>query len=119
MISKSRSFQLSSGVPQGSVLATTLFTLYTKLLASIFPKFGFSDHFYADDVQFYVTFDADKTLDANVLANCLKVVEQWLYCKKLKLNNSKTQCVLLQMRLVQLISSKLVGRFVFKILVFC
>ena len=54
----SRSFQLSSGVPQGSVLAPILFTLYIKPLASIISKFDFSYHFYADYVQFYVIFDA-------------------------------------------------------------
>ena len=112
----SHSFQLSSGLPHGSVLALILFTFYIKLLASIIPKFRFSYHFYADDVLFYVTLEADKSLDANVLTNCLKAVEQWLCCNKLKLNNSKTQCmlfgrtckqinnlVLLQMRLVMLI----------------
>ena len=90
----SRSFQLFSGVPQGSVLAPIQFTFYIKPLTSIISKFGFSYHFHADDVQFYVTFDADKTLDANVFTKCLKAVEQWLCCNKLKLNSSKTQCIL-------------------------
>ena len=88
------SFQLFSGVPQGSVLAPILFTLCIKPLTSIISKFGFSYRFYADDAQFYATFDADKTLDANVLTKCLKAVEQWLCCNKLKLKNSKTQCIL-------------------------
>ena len=78
---------------KNSGYAYALFTLYIKPLASIISKFGFCYHFYADDEQFYVTFDADKTLDANVLTNCLKAVEQWLCCNKLKLNNSKTQCI--------------------------
>ena len=90
----SRSFHLFSGLPHGSVLAPILFTLYIKPLASIIYKFGFSYHFYVDDGQFYVSFDVDKTLDANVLTYCLKAVEQWLYCNKLMLNDSKTQCIL-------------------------
>ena len=80
------------------MLAPILFTLYMKPLASTISNFGFSYHFYDENVQFYVTFDADKTLDAKVLTNCLKAVEQWLCCNKLKLNNSKThrvKCILL------------------------
>ena len=59
-------FQLFSGVPQSSGLAPTLFTLYIKPLTRIISEFGFSYHFYADNVLFYVTFKADKTLDVNV-----------------------------------------------------
>ena len=45
-------------------------------------------------MQFYVIFDAGKTLNANILSTCWKAVEQWLCCNKLKLNNSKTQYIL-------------------------
>ena len=69
------------------MLASILFTLHTTPLASIISKLGFSYHFYADYVQFYVTLDADKTLSANVPTNCLKAVEQRLCCYKLKLNS--------------------------------
>ena len=63
------------------------------MIIGCFKRYGFSYHFYSDDVQYYVTVDTDKILDAIVLTNCLKAVEQWLCCDKLKLNNSKTQCI--------------------------
>ena len=53
----SDSINLSSGVPQGSVLAPLLFVLYLQPLANGIKKFGFSYHFYADDVQFYIFID--------------------------------------------------------------
>ena len=89
---ESDSFQLSSGVPQGSVLAPILFTLYMKPLGHIINKFGFSYHFYADDLQIYFTFNADRDT-SNVFASCLRAVEDWLSLNKLKLNNNKTQCI--------------------------
>ena len=48
--------------------------------------------FYADDVQFYITFNHINAFDASVITNCLKAVEQWLTFNELKLNPCKTQC---------------------------
>ena len=90
----SKSVTLSSGVPQGSVLAPLLFTLYLQPLANVIREFGFDYHFYADDVQFYITFDHTLNFDAGVIVKCLTAVEQWLAINKLKLNSGKTQCVL-------------------------
>ena len=90
----SESFHLSSGVLQGSVLVPLLFTLYMKPLSGIFNNYGFNYHLYADDVQFYFTFDHHDKPNPNKLTNCLNAVDQWLCLNELKLNNYETQCIL-------------------------
>ena len=90
----SDSFMLTSGVPQGSVLAPLLFSLYLKPLADIITNFGFSYYFYADDVQFYVSVDKDNNYDENVISECLTAAEKWLAINNLKLNSNKTQCII-------------------------
>ena len=91
----SDSFMLTSGVPQGSVLAPLLCSLYLKPFADIIKNFGFSKHFYADDVQFYVSVDKDNNYDENVISESLTAAEKWLAINNLKLNSNKTNALFL------------------------
>ena len=47
---------LSFGVPQGSVLGSILFTLYTTPLDAIARQYQLNFHLYADDTQLYMAF---------------------------------------------------------------
>ena len=91
--SKSRTQILSRGVPQGSVLGPILFCIYTIELSYILKRHGVFFKLFADDTQFYLSFSniEDTTDKMKVI---LKDIKEWMNQKQLKLNEDKTECLI-------------------------
>ena len=90
---------LKFGVPQGSVLGPLLFALYTTPLRSMISEHAIPHHLYADDSQLYVSSvsfaSGDSTEALDGLQSCLASVQSWISTNKLKLNQDKTEFLLI------------------------
>ncbi len=86
---------LTCGVPQGSILAPVLFSLYMLPLRSIFKKHNISFHCYADDTQIYLPLESEKRGMDNLLA-CLADVKAWMSVNFLHLNENKTEIIVFE-----------------------
>ena len=95
-------FNLSWGVPQGSVLGPILFTVYTTPLASVIRKHGLEFHLYADDTQLYIAFKpscpSSKSDGIKKLEGCIGEIRKWMSENMLKLNEDKTEVLVITSR---------------------
>ena len=86
--------KLTMGVPQGSVLGPVLFSIYTIELSWIFKLHGVTCKFFADDTQFYLIVN-DIIEEQAVIDRLMEDISKWMQKKKLKLNENKTECILI------------------------
>jgi hypothetical protein len=90
---------LKYGVPQGSVLGPTLFSDYSCPIASLIKSHGVPVHCYADDTQLYAAFhllyENLSNIEQRIIA-CLNDIKNWMAFNKLKLNQDKTEILIVQ-----------------------
>ena len=86
---------LQFGVPQGSVLGSILFTLYTSSLATLLVAHNVAYHFYADHIQIYIWIDSIEDVKEK-LSSLINDIKIWMNGRKLKLNDGKTDIIIVK-----------------------
>ena len=84
-----------SGVPQGSVLGPILFTMYAKPFSAIIDSHSIIHHSFADDLQLPMSAPTDRISELlHSMQSCISDVKAWATSNMLKLNDDKTELML-------------------------
>ena len=82
-------------VPQGSVHGRILLTMYTKPLSAIIDSHSIIHHSFADDIQLQMSAPPDRISALHhSMQPCISDVEAWATVKMPKLNDKKTELML-------------------------
>ena len=98
----SDSIKLPYGVPQGSCLGPLLFTIYSSKLFEVIKHHLPVAHAYADDTQLYLSFNPNTSSSQSEAIKgmelCIKAIRAWMITDKLKLNDDKTEFLIIGTR---------------------
>ncbi len=90
---KSKWTSMTCGVPQGSILAPLLFSLYMLPLSQIMRKNQIAYHCYADDTQIYLALSPNDYSPIDSLCQCIDEINSWMCQNFLQLNKEKTEVI--------------------------
>uniref|UniRef100_A0A8C1P678 Reverse transcriptase domain-containing protein n=1 Tax=Cyprinus carpio TaxID=7962 RepID=A0A8C1P678_CYPCA len=90
---KSKWTSMTCGVPQGSILAPLLFSLYMLPLSQIMIKNQIAYHSYADDTQIYLALSPNDYSPIDSLCQCIDEINSWMCQNFLQLNKEKTEVI--------------------------
>ena len=85
--------EMSTGIPQGTILAPIFFSIYTIELYYVLQQFNVDCHFYADDTQLMITVSDEEQAQRD-FSLIFGAISDWMESRRLKLNASKTECIL-------------------------
>ena len=84
------------GVPRGSVMGPIKYSIYTLPMEAIIRSHGLSYSIYADGMQVYLSFNLKTSSTAPQKLNyCLLDIQSWMLKNKLKINDDKTEFLIL------------------------
>ncbi len=96
---KSKWTSMTCGVPQGSILAPLLFSLYMLPLSQIMRKNQIAYHSYADDTQIYLALSPNDYSPIDSLCQCIDEINSWMCQNFLQLNKEKTEVMHLETKM--------------------